>query len=167
MTPEQKDLARRFVECEHWRWMPGMRCTHRWTGGIRVLVEENGQQSESYVVLPDADGNAVMTIDECGIMGGFPNADSSYPFLPDLTDTATLGCILALVRQCFAYAVIWTSRDCTVDALDPDSFCMDETEGWTVCIGTVDDYVGELGRGATEAEALLSALEIASTLEAA
>lgn len=99
MTPEQKELAERFVACERWRWMPGMRCTHRWTGGIRVLVEENGEQSESYVVLPDADGNAVMTIDECGIMGCFPDADSSYPFLPDVNDPATLGCILALVRE--------------------------------------------------------------------
>jgi hypothetical protein len=34
-------------------------------------------------------------------------------------------------------------------------------------MGTIHDYVGEIGRGATEAEALLSALEITSTLEAA
>ncbi|NDC88630.1 MAG: hypothetical protein EB075_07475, partial [Bacteroidetes bacterium] len=71
-----EELARRAVACKGWRWMPGMRCTHRWTGGIRVLADEDGEQSEAYVVLPDADGNAVMTIDECGIMGGFLLATS-------------------------------------------------------------------------------------------
>ena len=138
------ELARRAVACKRWRWMPGMLA--RYIDG------------EAWHRLTDGDGHGYP------FRHFPPNPREAWP---DLTDPATLGCILALVRQCFAHAVIWTSRDCTVDALDPNSFCMDETEGWSVCIGTVDDYVGEIGRGATEAEALLSALELASTLEAA
>ena len=111
-NPKEYALAKRAVACKAWRWLPGMRCTHRWAGGIRVLADEDGKQSEAYVVLPDADGNAVMKIDECAIMGDFSDADSANPFLPDLTDPATLGCLLALVREAWGDpgASVWHDR---------------------------------------------------------
>lgn len=120
-----KELEKRAVACKHWRWMPGMRCVHRWTGGIRVLVDESGQQSESYVVLPDNDGSAVMTIDECGIMGGFPEAQSAYPFVPDLDDPATVGCLLALVREALGghvYVDVAKNDHATVWLVDAEGF---------------------------------------------
>lgn len=95
------EIGQRAVRCKHWRWMPGMRCQrlHR-KGRIRVLADDSGEWSEDYVVMPGADGNAVTAIYDCGIVSGFPDVprDSAYPFLPDFTDAATLGCLLALVR---------------------------------------------------------------------
>ncbi len=74
MTPEQKELAGRFVACKHWRWMPGMKVVGQahWLG-VADLLPVDGASGRSHP--------------EC------------YGSLPDLTDPATLGCILALVRE--------------------------------------------------------------------
>ena len=149
---KNEELARRAVACKGFRWLPGMRCTHRWTGGIRVLADDSGEQSEAYVVLPDADGNAVMTIDECGIMGGFPAAGSAYPFLPDLNDPATLGCLLALVREA------WGDPALSVTA----GYTKDRTVEWEVEHPHPDSLPEALWTYFdTEAAALVAALEAA------
>jgi hypothetical protein len=75
MTAERKKLAKRFVKCGRWRWMPGMKALY------------TGDQCHR-VTMADAYGvPAIITP---------PHARWAWP---DLTDPATLGCILALVRD--------------------------------------------------------------------
>jgi len=78
------ELARRAIACRHWRWMPGMN-THADIGcGI---VEMRILHNEHRDYLGD---------DELG----FGSVSmSSTNALPDLSDTATLGCLLHLVRE--------------------------------------------------------------------
>lgn len=65
-------LARRGVACKHWRWMPGMLVIHPAT--------HSGATAYTFR----------LTVE------GYTDRISEYP---DLTDPATLGCLLALVRE--------------------------------------------------------------------
>ena len=86
------ELARRAVACPGWRWAPGMlsrcatptrRAVYRWLVGLDtrhyglvcVVQDKHGRPCRSVATLQ-------------------PGPDD----LPDLTDQATLGCLLGLVR---------------------------------------------------------------------
>ena len=68
MTEDMTEIARRAVAATHWRWLPGM------------LRTSPGAHH----------GIRVLDVNAVGI-------DRTHP-LPDLTDPATLGCLLHLVR---------------------------------------------------------------------
>ena len=112
MTDDMLDLARRAVACKGWRFMGGM-----------LVSDAIGKQR----IYDDVAGEPYWSADG---------------WLPDLTDPATLGCLLALVRE----------------AWGPDHIL--ETRQFRT-FGEV--YVGE-GRcfvHPTLAEALVAALEVA------
>ena len=120
MTDEMLALARRAVACKGWRWMPGM-LTDEGRRVMRVWPDDLGIKWSHLLdnrVVRDADA------------------------LPDLTDPATLGCLLALVREA------WVQDDLVAFRFG-EQWCTEVTpqEGL--------HYV----YGASEAEALVAALE--------
>jgi len=69
-------LARRAVACKAWRWMPGMRVS-----------------SDSALFGPGHPGRVDDDVDASMRRLGYVGT------IPDITDPATLGCMLALVRE--------------------------------------------------------------------
>lgn len=122
-------LARRAVACRDWSWQPGMLA----------------QTATSDV--PDLrylDGGCWWDIEIAEAMAWRPAWVGPNDPLPDLTDPATLGCLLALVREG------WRNGNVSVAKAHP------EMGGhWGVEIGK--RYIC----GDTEAEALVAALEAA------
>jgi hypothetical protein len=115
MTDEMIALSRRAVACKGWRWMPGQ----RWiVTRVAPLEDYAGRIVEYGRRAPDGPG------------------------LPDLSDPATLGCLLALVREAGG-----DSKTCARPDLEDDVWYVVTRSG--------------LAFAASEAEALVAALESA------
>lgn len=140
MSADLMELGRRAVACKGWRWMPGMLVTGPgWLDIARICDVDTG----------------IPTLWEYRGYARGPGTASSYaddsPWehpeaVPVLGDEATLGCLLALVREAWGPAY-GTGRP----HLRPTA------TGWLVasCGYPVAP------EGLTEAEALVSALECA------
>ena len=83
MESDKIELAERLVSSSRWQWMPGMRTIN----GRRLAVVFG--KSRTAAVLCDLRDDANSDTEE--LQGE----------LPDLTDPATLGCLLALVREAY------------------------------------------------------------------
>jgi hypothetical protein len=89
-SDDKEALARRAVQCKGWGWMPGMLTT----GGLRIVavdpVDDGSGVGPAYGYEPSPEHHGART--RCYV-------DTAFPEVPDLDDPATLGCLLALVRQ--------------------------------------------------------------------
>lgn len=139
MTDDLKELGRRAIACRGWRWMDGML-----DGNIH---EERYNAEHDGFLERDCDGYRYR-----GLLEGS---------LPDLSDPATLGCLLALVR------VVWSDDRAWLEATN--RYYAFNENGPNCCepawILHVLDQPAQTYRkiaGATEAEALVCALEMAS-----
>ena len=119
-----EELARRAIACKRWRWMPGM---------LAIMTEPHEGETTFRVV--DYIGNR-----ETG---------APITMYPDLSDPATLGCLLALVREAHgapaAYFMGSVNNQWVVHHFtEPEAYWKSLTK-WQP----------------TEAEALVAALEVA------
>jgi len=117
-------LSRRAVACGGWRWLRGM------------LRQDDYRYIGSGVWARWSDVHSLTT------------ALHAPDQLPDLTDPATRGCLLALVREAWG---------------DSEMHMALGAKGWVWLTGEsrVYDVVIPINAGETEAEALVAALEAA------
>lgn len=135
MESDKIELGKRAVACRGWRWSPGMLDLF----GRRVLC-----------VWPDDFGNKWSHIPENCVVR---DADA----LPDLSDAATIGCLLALVREAYRDpSKLWEGH--VEVRRDHRTLFFVVSFGHNASGALVEDT---LATGGTEAEALVAALESA------
>ena len=156
MTNEIDQLARRAVACSGWRWMPRMRAwfdlesyvilqTLDPVSGAPTVWTKYGARTKFNIFTPE--------------IAGFPTGA-----LPDLADPATIGCLLALVREAVGTRRVSVAVRPVEKPGRSGLFMVDGGELWFV-IG--DGALSEkpLAVGASEAAALVAALEAAPDRE--
>ena len=121
-----KQLAERAVACPRWRWLPGMRSVSHGGHSRRLDPPSNARGLHPWWTWSQG---------ECG------------EGLPDLSDPATVGCLLALVREAWGDRYVYAMR------------LNVRRQIWVVHVPS--DRHNIHGEGETEAEALVAALEAA------
>ena len=89
MQPEQEKIAKRAVACKGWRWLPGMRTLEMLQAPPWTLP-----LWDEAIVLSTYEGDPARV---CTVLGKVRELHPGA--VPDLTDPATLGCLVALVRE--------------------------------------------------------------------
>lgn len=137
MTNEQLEIARAFVECGRWQWLPGMRAGYVFADSPDDLWWDRLCGEPGHLV-GAAQGLEVQP------SGTYPNPTTHVAV--DHTDPATLGCVRHIVVG------VW-------DIVDWDLAQVGRTN-WYFGFVTPDGEDFDFW-GSTEAEALLRALQAA------
>lgn len=140
MTDEMIALGRRAVACSKWKWLDGMR-------DFRIHEERYNAEHEGFL---EVDGYGLGYT----YKGLYPNS------LPDFSDPATLGCLLALVRETYINPTIFVRWFESGPDQNKWAVCYTEGGGGAAFLYVNRKYVW----GDTEAEALVVALEAANAL---
>lgn len=123
MTPDLLELGKRAVACPRWRWMPGMLAIEWPAPGMGLARRP-------------------MRVDD-----GWPDVGV---YLPDLSDPATLGCMLDMVREIHG-------RSTVIRLVGTDG---QGGEEWAICDRAPGGMAASSIYGfASELEALVAALE--------
>ena len=126
---KEEALETRALNCKYFEWSPGMRA---WFPSDVVGGRQYGRVLGNFRVVWDH-SDSIVTLPTQGIF-------------PELSDSATTGILLSLVRKATFTPNAWTAeRDGT----------------WYVCWSGAT-HGGDFGRGKTEVEAIISSLEFAS-----
>jgi hypothetical protein len=135
------ELSQRLVKCKHFQWMPGMKTV----SGARVLAVKDDD-----LVIDEINDNAPAFRPRLPSFERLKASDE----LPDLTNPATLGCLLHLVREA------WRDPSYTTRAWQGSSgdLLWHMALAKSVTAGMLGVFLQSY---ASEAEALVAALEAA------